>query len=179
MHAIVSLFDPKTHAQMEDLWADLRRATGHGGPPVPGSYPPHVSHHAAASYNLAGLAAALGAFARGRHSFQVRASGLGIFTGPEPVLYLPVIRTAELSALHVALWDAIEPCATDPSPYCSPEQWMPHITLAMHDIDAAVLGQAVALLGARPLTWDITVDNLAYIEDLGDTAQVRLRVPLG
>lgn len=177
MHGIVSLLDDEAYTAVEALWAELARDHGLGGvrrPPFP-----HFSYQIAPAYELSRLEAALAAFARNQQPFTVRASGLGIFTGPEPVLYVPVVRTAALSAFHAALWEATAPCATGPDAYYTPDRWMPHITLAQHDIDSALLGPVVASLAARDLAWDTTVDNLAYIEDQGGKSQVRLRVPLG
>lgn len=177
MHGIVSLLDPAAYAAVEALWDELARTFGLGG--VRRTPFPHFSYQIAATYEPSRLEAVLTSFARGRRPFAVRASGLGVFTGPAPVLHVPIVRTAELSAFHAALWEAAAPCATDPSAYYLPDQWMPHITLAMHDLDAARLGQVVAALAARELTWDITVDHVAYIEDQGDTSEVRQRMPLG
>lgn len=177
MHGIVSLLDNAAHAAVEALWDELAHAFGLGG--IRRTPYPHFSYQIAPGYDLSQLETALAAFARGQQPFVVRASGLGIFTGPAPVLYVPVVRTAALSAFQAALWEAAAPCATDPDASYTPDRWMPHITLAQHDRDAALLGQVVAALGARDLTWEIAVDHLAYIEEQGDTGAVRLRVPLG
>lgn len=177
MHGVVSLLNPEAYADVEALWDELTRMFGLGG--VRRTPFPHVSYHVAPAYDVPRLEAVLRAFARERSSFHIRASGLGVFSGPAPVLYIPVVRTAELSAFHAALWEATAPCASDLSVYYTPDRWMPHITLAQHDLGAAQLGQVVTAMAPRELTWDITVDNLAYIEDHGDHAEVRLRVPLG
>ncbi|HEY7833700.1 MAG TPA: 2'-5' RNA ligase family protein [Ktedonobacterales bacterium] len=176
MHGIVTLLDQSAYAAVAAVWAELAREFGLGG--VRRTPFPHFSYQIAAAYDPLRLEAALMAFAREQRPFTVRASGLGVFTGPAPVLYVPVVRTAVLSAFQAALWEAAASRATDPDAYYTPDRWMPHITLAQHDLDAARLGQVVAALGARDLTWEITVDHLAYIEDHGATSEVRLRVPL-
>lgn len=174
---VVSFLDSQANAQVEALWAELRREVGIGG--IAGAHLPHFSYHGAVSYDATRLETALRSFAAGCAPFSVRASGLGIFTSPAPVLYIPIVRLAELSASHAALWDAITPYATDPSPLYAPDLWMPHITLALGDVDPATLGRAVALLGTRSLDIRWTVDDLALMEDLGTRLEVRLRVALG
>ncbi|QBD81628.1 hypothetical protein EPA93_38930 [Ktedonosporobacter rubrisoli] len=87
------------------------------------------------------------------------------------MLYIPVVRTGELSCFHQELWSAISCAAQEIMPYYEPEIWVPHITLAEHDIEAEKLSRLMARLFTRELHWKITIDNLALIQDTG-TQQV-------
>jgi 2'-5' RNA ligase len=109
MHGVVSLLDSTHYEQVERLWAELEARFG-----VRGVYMtpyPHVSYHVAAAYDLARLEPILRALAGETAPFRVRTAGLGVFTGAQPVLYLPVVRTVPLSHLHARLWEALAPAA--------------------------------------------------------------------
>jgi hypothetical protein len=43
---------------------------------------------------------------------QARTSGLDVFTGPLPVLYIPVGRTLSLTRRYRAVWPALAACAS-------------------------------------------------------------------
>jgi 2'-5' RNA ligase len=103
--------------------------------------------------------------------FHVRTAGLGIFTGPLPVLYLTVARCPALAALHARLWRAMAGVAEGVSPWYSPEQWHPHVSLGLHDLDADSLGAIVQRLAERDFHWTIPIDSLAVIAE-GETSQV-------
>jgi 2'-5' RNA ligase len=101
--------------------------------------------------------------ARQHSPFSVRATGLGVFAGAQPVLYVPVVRSVELSRFHEAVWKAIGAAAAGAMTYYEPQQWIPHITLACGDLEPKTLGKVTALLGEREILWDIEVDNVALV----------------
>ena len=109
----------------------------------------------------------------------MQASGLGIFTGSAPVLHIPIVRTSELSELHATVWQQTSPAATGTVDYYSPDNWMPHVTLASGDIHKDNLPEVTRLLSERPLHWNIAVNNLSFIEDTGEEQAVRFRFGLG
>jgi 2'-5' RNA ligase len=176
MQGIVTLLDPAHYAATEALWTELAEALGLRGVYVTPF--PHFSYHVAHGYARDALAAALSQ-AAATPPFTVTTAGLAVFTGPAPVLYIPVVRTAALSAFHAALWEALEPAAAASQAYYAPDSWVPHITLGFGDLTRATLTEAVRLLGGRSFTWEIPVDHLAYIDDAGGTQSVAQRVSLG
>jgi hypothetical protein len=79
MTGIVSLLDPLHYHFVEDLWAELKREFG-----VQGVYItpyPHFSYQVASDYKIELLEPILRNFAASHAPFQVRTTGLGIFTG--------------------------------------------------------------------------------------------------
>lgn len=176
MHGVVSLLGGEHERLVEALWAELARDFG-----VRGSYVtpfPHFSYQVAAGYDVPAVAAALRRFAARRRAFRVRTSGLGIFTGERPVLYIPVVRTAELSRFHAAFWAALLPAAIGSLDYYAPPTWQPHITLGHGDLDADRVAAILRGWSGRAFTWEIPVDNLALIHDSGSQQELTLRVPL-
>ena len=163
MNGVVSLLDEVHDQKVRRLWAELERRFGLTGIQV--TPYPHFSYHVAAAYDQPALLALLAQFAREAAVFTVRATGLGIFTGEEPVVYIPVTRTAVLTQLHQSLWPQIEPLSQGSVGYYEPQQWLPHITLGHADITGENIGPIISWLNGQALNWHITVDNLGLISD--------------
>ncbi len=108
-----------------------------------------------------------------------RIEGVGVFTGPSPVLYLPVTRTPELTALNETMWEALAPLARNPNAYFSPDQWVPHITILYGTPQVTeAIACLVRQLLTEPLHIEITLDHiyLGFFE--GAEHGVTFRFPL-
>jgi hypothetical protein len=177
MHGIVSLLNAEHAVEVEALWTELERRFG-----LRGQYQtpfPHFSYQVAAGYDLAALAPALEAAAAEIAPFRVRTSGPGVFAGERPVFYVAVEREEVLLRAHARVWRASEAAASGLEAYYRAEAWVPHITLAMHDLTPALLPAVRDWLAERELRWEIAVADLALIYDTGERQEVRLRLPLG
>jgi 2'-5' RNA ligase len=163
MHGVVSLLDNKHNQLVKKLWDELAREFAVSGVYV--TPYPHFSYQVARVYDVESLEPVLRRFAASKTSFQVRAVGLGIFTGPHPVLYIPVVRGPELTQFHEALWQEIFRTGSGIQEYYHPAHWMPHITIGIGDMHKDNLSQIVRLLTERDFNWEITVDNIALIYD--------------
>jgi 2'-5' RNA ligase len=161
MHGVVSLLDYKHHQLVKDLWAELAREFAVSK--VYKAPEPHFSYQIARHYNVKSLERVLRRFAASKTSFQVRAGGLGIFTGPHPVIYIPIVRSPELMQFHEALWQEISCTGSGIEDYYDPSHWMPHITIGIDDMNKDNLSQIVRYLAERDFNWEITVDNIALI----------------
>lgn len=162
-HSVAALLDATYSAKVEAIWEDLQtqlEVKPRFATPVP-----HLSFHVASGYDEACLAERLREVAARYAPLRIRTAGLGIFTGPQPFLVLLVVRTAELSALHSALYQAVQEMAEQPSPHYAPETWMPHITLNPGLFDRAQLTRAVALLAGEVYVWELVIDQIALICD--------------
>jgi len=173
MHGIVSLLDNEHYQLVEDLWAELQREFS-----VQGVYItpyPHFSYHVAQYYDVHELEPILERITSNITTFQVRTGGLGIFTGARPVLYIPVVRSQELTELHQELWEVIPTADSGVQEYYHPDQWMPHITIGFGDINKDNLPQIIPWLAERAFNWEITIDNLALIYDTGTKQELKAR----
>ena len=132
MNGIVSLLDDHHYEQVERLWTKIGNHFGLRG--IYRTPYPHFSYHVANDYDWGRLPSVLQEIARETAVFPITTSGLGIFTGLNPVLYIPVVRTAALSLLHERVWTAVSPASNNSQTYYSPTNWLPHITLAQHDL---------------------------------------------
>lgn len=173
MHGIVSLLDNDHNQLVEELWAELEREFSvHGVYVTP--YP-HFSYHVAQVYDVDKIEPVLKRITSNITTFKVRTSGLGVFTGTSPVLYIPVARSLELTQLHQELWQDISPVSSDIQEYYHPDQWVPHITVGFGDISKENLSQIIPFLAERDFNWEITVNNLGLIYDTGIKQELKSR----
>ena len=128
---------------------------------------PHITWHVASSYALTGLKSILSRWAVHKRPIVAQASGLGIFTGPTPVIYVRVFKDQRLINFQRRLWKAVIGTAVEPSAYYAPDAWMPHITLAYGEIPPDRLGCAVQALAYQVIRFKFTVDHIAlgYLHD--------------
>jgi len=161
MHGLVSLLDKKHYQQVEALWHMLEVECGLTGVQVTPF--PHFSWLIASDFDWVALENALQEITSQTRPFTVSTTGLGFFSGPTPVGFIPVIRTAELSAFHQQIWERIQPLATDISPFYAPDKWTPHITLAYSDVTPENIACVMQKLAFQIYDWEITVDHLSFI----------------
>jgi len=103
--------------------------------------------------------------------FSARTAGLGIFPGEKPVVYIPLVKDRQLLNFHEMMWSTLTSLSVESSPYYSPQNWMPHITVFFDELydplpaewqGRAVMDCVVNYLVGRDLNWTIQVDNIAY-----------------
>ncbi len=163
MQAIVSMLDDSHDQRVKDLWDELAHRFKVSGIYV--SPYPHFSYQVACRYDVEMLERVLMQFTGGQSAFRVKTGGLGIFTGPQPVLYIPVVRSPELTRFHEELWHALAGAGSGLQEHYCPAYWMPHITIGIGDIRSDTAARVVRLLAERDLSWEITIDTLALIYD--------------
>lgn len=182
MNAVVALPDEEHTARIAALWDELERDFGvrEARSHVPW---PHLSLQGADEYAVAEVDARLRVLTAEATPITVAADGLGIFAGPQPVLYVPVQRTEALNRIHGELWRRLAPFSRGMSPYYAPERWAAHVTLAQWDIPPERLGAVISRLAARPLAWEMRLVALGLIVGVGDgigaTYRLHARYPLG
>ena len=173
MNGIVSLLDDKHYKLVENLWAELEREFS-----IQGIYVtpfPHFSYQVAEHYEVELLESVLQRFVLKSAKFKVKTTGLGIFTGVQPVLFIPVVRSPEITLFHQTLWLEISGVGSGIIAYYSAENWIPHVTLAQGDIHPDNLPEIVRFLSKREFNWEITVNNLAFIHDTDLKQELRSR----
>jgi len=175
MHGVVSLLDEQHILAVKDLWEELRRDFSVRRLAEILPYP-HFSYQIAQQYDEQQLVARVEDLARRTAPFSVSARGLSQFPGP--VIFVPVMRTPQLSQFHEVVWHYISPAGKGISSYYEPESWVPHITLAQHDTQPDTFAALLTRINERQLSWDIPIDNLAIFWDTGTTQELRYRFPL-
>jgi len=176
MQGIVSLLDGEARERVEGIWEELRRDFGVRG--IHAQRFPHFSYHVAEEYDLGLLRPRLESFARGLRAFSVAVSGIGIFTRKLPVIYLPVVRSAEMQRIHGGVAELALPLASGVNEFYLADVWIPHITIAEGDVDILVLPEILRRFGERNLRWDVRVSNLAVIRASESVQEICFRCEL-
>lgn len=60
---------------------------------------------------------------------NIQSGGLGLFPGERPAITLNLVRNHAVNELHHAIWIRSQEHANKIKFFCSPEYWIPHITL--------------------------------------------------
>jgi 2'-5' RNA ligase len=166
MQVVVSVLDARYYRKVEGLWDRLETCCDLSGirlTPVP-----HFSWQLAESYDVEAVVGALEQLSKDLSPFDIQTSGLGIFSGDSPVLYLPVVKDQRLLELHKTISKRLTGLGRTVSKHYAPEHWIPHITLAHGDTSAEQVSRAVGMLAEAPFCWKIAIDNLALVEQEGN-----------
>ena len=177
MSGIVSLLDDKHYQLVGRLWAELEEKVGLRGIYVTPF--PHFSYHIAQSYDRQRLEPILQCIAQSTRQFTIKTAGLGIFTSKAPVLYIAIVRSQELTRFHRIVWHEISGISSGAVAYYDPENWMPHITMGYGDVHKDNLPDLIRGLSEHDFNWEITVNNLSFIEDTGKEQKLRFRFGFG
>jgi 2'-5' RNA ligase len=173
VNGVVSLLPEPYYQRVSELWRELERDFGLSC--VSKTPFPHFSYQIARGYQVEALERVLRETAAQQAPFRVRTSGLGVFTGAQPVLYIAVARHPELSEFQRRLWGALAFCAEMPSAYYLPDRWMPHITLSEGDLKPEAAGAVVRRIAGRDFYWEFDADNIAFIRETDGTQRLRAR----
>ena len=171
MVAIISELDPVSSATVQVLWQRLRDTCG-----LTAIYDipiPHFTWFLADEMEIEKAVSILSQIAARSDPLSIYTSGIGIFSGERPVIYLPIIKTVGLIELHRQIWDQVYAFSKEIKLYYSPTLWVPHITLAVKDLTKENLHCAVDQLTFEPFELIIAVDSLVIGEIL-ESGQVNV-----
>lgn len=161
MHGLVSLLPEPYYGRVEKIWQELETRFGLTGIQV--TPYPHFSWQIGEDYSMDLLAEAAQEVGTATPPLLVTTAGLGLFTGANPVIYISVVKTPALVAVHRLIWQRFEHVCQGVSPLYSPGLWMPHISLAYEDVTPKNIGPAMQWLAFQDFTWEMKIDNISYI----------------
>jgi 2'-5' RNA ligase len=173
MYSIITELEEQAAIQVMHIWRRLHDACSLKGI---FNYPnPHFTWFGMKEMDMECCSTVLDSLAKGTIPFSVHTSGLGIFPGEEPVLYLPLVKSAYLMDLHRQIWRKIQPYCTGIKDISLPEFWIPHITLAIQDLNQENLSCAIDSVGFKPVEIFTNADNLLIVKsdgnETGDTIE--------
>ena len=174
MNGIVSLLPQPYYSEVEKLWDQLEENFGLNGIRVTPF--PHFSWQIGEAYDEPLLRETLENISTQTSAFTVQTTGLGVFSGAQPVIFISLVKSPQLIEFHQKIWQRLESCGTGISPYYNPENWVPHISLAYSDVTQKNIGLVMESLSFRTFNWTFEVNNLVYIEEPdGEVGTIRIR----
>jgi 2'-5' RNA ligase len=166
MYAIISVLDPESSKVVNDFWRQLCLACGLD---AIYAFPlPHFSWLLAEELKFEETVPILSKISARAKQMTLHTFGIGIFTGKKPVLYLPLVKTNEMIRVHKAIWQHVEHLTEGAKQYYSPKLWVPHITLALNDLNQDNLACAINKIAFEPIELFVRVDNLAIVQHEDD-----------
>lgn len=162
MYAIISEIDKQSSDVVRKIWHDLCEVCG-----LEEIYTlptPHFTWLIADEMDLKQAESIVVSMIPEVPEIRTYTFGLGIFSGMLPVLFLPMVKTIEMINLHQNIWDQIGPHCSQLKTYYSPSFWMPHITLALKDLDKEKLACAVNALAFKQIELSVTMKSIALAE---------------
>ncbi|MDB5261606.1 MAG: hypothetical protein JWQ14_887 [Adhaeribacter sp.] len=95
--------------------------------------------------------------------FNILTTGLGIFTGENPVLHIPVVRNQATNNFHYVLFRQVSKLGVGIPKYYQPDAWVPHFSLALADTNPEVVAEILQWLNEQNFNWNIHINNLAIM----------------
>ena len=159
--AIASLLNLDQTPESKKVW-DLmeERCTNLGMNSIP---IPHLSWQVAEDYATEALVSAISNLVRDWKQFPVKTTGLGLFSGESPVLYLPIIKTKDLLNKHEQLWELCSGYAKDISFHYSPDNWVPHVTIIHQNFSLENASCVISDLYDQDLNMEFQVQKIEVI----------------
>jgi len=128
MATIEVFFDAASESRIRELWSQFALF---GSPFMRDSgVRPHITLFACDSVDVTAVSSMLDRIAATTSAFQVSLASFGLFPAPLPVAFLAAKVTWDFLELHRRLFVECSALATGCNPLYSPEQWIPHCTLA-------------------------------------------------
>ncbi|MBO0360162.1 2'-5' RNA ligase family protein [Hymenobacter sp. BT186] len=166
MLAITSLLNPQNADRINRIIKSLE--TEFGLDDVQATPDPHLTYQLAGVRKLSALNQVLRDVSRHTKSFVAHTTGLGLFPGPNPVIYIPVLRSNELNKLHQRILHATKPLCLRTDKFSGPDCWLPHISLALHDTTPELLGPVLQYLNQQTFNLKLTINNITILRQEGE-----------
>ena len=166
MLAITSLLNTQSAERINRLIKSLE--TEFGLDDVQATPDPHITYQLAGVRKLSALKQVLRDVARSTRPFVAHTTGLGVFPGPNPVIYIPVLRSDDLNQLHHRIRQVTVPLCLRTDKFSGPDCWLPHISLALHDTTPELLGPVMQYLNQHTFNLKLTINNIAILRQEGE-----------
>ena len=166
MLAITSLLSPPHVLHINSIIKQLEAKFGLDD--VQATLDPHLTYQLAGVRKLSSLKKVLADVADATQPFPAFTTGLGVFPGAQPVIYIPVLRSDALNALHRRILAATAPLCLRTDKFSGPDCWLPHISLALHDTTPDLLGPVLNYLNQEAYNLRLTIDNITILRQEGE-----------
>jgi 2'-5' RNA ligase len=161
MPTVELFFDASSESRLRELWEQF---ASFGVPFMRDSGArPHITLLACDSVDVTAASANLDRFAALTSSFPISLASFGLFPKPLSVAFLAAKVTSDLLALHARFFTEFSALAAGCSSLYSPEQWIPHCTLAP-DLPPQHLGLALDTCRSFGLPLSCVASEIGLVE---------------
>ena len=158
IHGLISQLPLPYYQAVRKIWSELDHHFGIK--PVWQNPTPHFSWQIAENHNLDAIVPLLEAFCKEYQPFPIETQGLAHFDGEEKILFIKIVPDEKVVDLHEKLWDILLPHSQMASALYSPQNWVPHITLASEDLTETMMRETKDFLAMESFLWRMRVDNI-------------------
>jgi hypothetical protein len=171
-YAIELFLDERADHQIRQIWAALDERGIPSLGSIPGTqYRPHVTLSAFEHVDPAEVAEALRPLLATSVGMPLPLEPLGFFLTGEAPVFLGVVPSSRLLALHHAVHQTIEPLVDDIWPYYRPDALLPHCTLATGVTDKA---KALHIVARFPMPIPALASSAHLVEIPGGHTSIQL-----
>ena len=165
MLAITSMLHPRNAKRVNKIILELEAKFGLKA--VQATPAPHFTFMLAGIRRIETLRQVLAEVAATTPPFPAYTTGIGIFPGPRPVIYIPVLRSFDLNHLHQRVLDVTQPLCKGTDRFNAPMRWLPHLSLALHDTTPETLGPVLHFLNESTYNMRLNINNLGIMQKKG------------
>ncbi|AMJ66447.1 2'-5' RNA ligase family protein [Hymenobacter sp. PAMC 26628] len=165
MLAITSMLHPRNAQRVNKIITELEAKFGLKA--VQATPAPHFTFMLAGVRSIGTLHHSLVEVAATTPPFSAYTTGIGIFPGPKPVIYIPVLRSFDLNHLHQRVLDVTQPLCKGTDRFNAPSRWLPHLSLALHDTTPETLGPVLHFLNESTYNMRLNINNIGIMQKKG------------
>jgi len=95
--------------------------------------------------------------------FVLSTNGIGIFTGKRPAVYIQIKPSIQILEFQKELYETFSDHSDGLKKFYAPERWIPHISLAIEDIDLSNIGKVMEYLLPTTFKHDLRIENISLV----------------
>ena len=160
--AVVLYFDSQSGKTIRKVW-DQINASGLTANMQEAGFRPHITLAVFDQLACQPCENALADLAAHTHLIPLQLHHLGIFSQPEPVIFVAPIPTMELLMFHQSVIETLSADGSQPRDIYQPGEWIPHCTLAI-GFDPRNMPELIRLSMNLELPFDARIDQLGVVE---------------
>jgi hypothetical protein len=105
--------------------------------------------------------------------FVFSTNGIGVFTGKRPAVYIQIKPDIRLLAFQNQLYDLFSDHSEGLKKFYAPDRWIPHISVAIEDIDTSNIGRVMEYLLPKSFKHDIRIEYFTLVrKELGKNMEI-------
>jgi 2'-5' RNA ligase len=169
---VVSILEGEAYAETKRMWRFFEKK--YNSTAIQNFPHPHLSFQGGRSKNLKTIDAELQNLSREINPFPVTLRRIETFEKPERVIFLSVKRTRILRNIHKKIDALMQKHCSWTFPYYTPQNWIPHVTLAQRDLTPTDFRSAIKELENYRPQYELTMYNICLVTWYDQGRKIRI-----